>query len=64
MSGYNNNFDLCSINFLFYSNHIKGEKVVPVLFREQDGVWIYIQGKDRPKGKNKKKELKLEVSYI
>jgi len=33
------------------------------LFQEQDGVCLYIQGKDRPKGKNKKKELKLEVSY-
>lgn len=42
---------------------LKGEKEVPVLFQEQDGVWLYLQGKDRPKGKNKKKELKLAVSY-
>ena len=42
---------------------LKGDKEVPVLFQEQDGVWLYIQGKDRPKGKSKKKELKLAVSY-
>ena len=42
---------------------LKGDKEVPVLFQEQDGVWLYIQGKDRPKGKNKKKELKLAISY-
>lgn len=30
---------------------LKGEKEVPVLFQEQDGVWLYLQGKDRPKGK-------------
>lgn len=42
---------------------MKGHKEVPVLFQEQDGVWLYIQGKDRPKGKNKKKELKLAISY-
>ena len=42
---------------------LKGQKEVPVLFQEQDGVWLSIQGKDRPKGKNRKKELKLAVSY-
>ena len=42
---------------------LKGEKEVPVLFQEQDGLWLCIQGKDRPKGKSKKKELKLAVSY-
>lgn len=42
---------------------LKGDKEVPVLFQEQDGVWLYLQGKDRPKGKNKKKELKLAISY-
>jgi hypothetical protein len=36
---------------------------VPVLFQEQDGIWLSIQGKDKPTGKNKKKELKLAVSY-
>lgn len=42
---------------------LKGDKEVPVLFQEQDGAWIYIQGKDRPKGKSKKKEIKLAISY-
>ncbi|MGL5330126.1 MAG: ISLre2 family transposase [Peptostreptococcaceae bacterium] len=42
---------------------LRGEVEVPVLFQEQDGVWLYIQGKDRPSGKCKKKELKLAVSY-
>jgi hypothetical protein len=42
---------------------LKGEKEVSVLFQEQDGVWLSMQGKDRPKGKSKKKELKLAVSY-
>ena len=42
---------------------LKGEKEVPVLFQEQDGAWLYIQGKDRPEGKSKKKEMKLAISY-
>lgn len=42
---------------------LKGETETPVLFQEQDGIWLSIQGKDRPKGKSKKKELKLAVSY-
>ncbi|WP_394871504.1 ISLre2 family transposase [Clostridium butyricum] len=46
------------------NGNLKGEKEVSVLFQEQDGIWLSIQGKDRPKGKSKKKELKLAVSYI
>lgn len=42
---------------------LKGEIETPILFQEQDGVWLSIQGKDKPKGKSKKKELKLAVSY-
>lgn len=42
---------------------LKGEIETPVLFQEQDGVWLSIQGKDKPKGKSKKKELKLAISY-
>ena len=42
---------------------LNGEKEPKVLFQEQDGLWLSIQGKDRPKGKSKKKELKLAVSY-
>ncbi|WP_242971931.1 ISLre2 family transposase [Haloimpatiens massiliensis] len=43
---------------------LNGKKEVEVLFQEMDGIWLSIQGKDRPKGKkSKKKELKLGVSY-
>lgn len=48
---------------LNYNGLLKGETETPVLFQEQDGVWLSIQGKDKPKGKSKKKELKLAVSY-
>ena len=42
---------------------LNGDKETEVLFQEQDGLWLSIQGKDKPKGKSKKKELKLAVSY-
>lgn len=43
---------------------LNGKKEVKVLFQEMDGIWLSIQGKDRPKGKkSKKKELKLGISY-
>ena len=42
---------------------LKGEIETPVLFQEQDGVWLSMQRKDKPKGKSKKKELKLAISY-
>jgi len=43
---------------------LNGKKEVKVLFQEMDGIWLNIQGKDRPKGKkSKKKELKLGISY-
>ncbi|HBR28794.1 MAG TPA: ISLre2 family transposase [Firmicutes bacterium] len=42
----------------------KGQRCVKVLFHEADGIWLSMQGKDRPcKGKSKKKELKLAVNY-
>lgn len=41
-----------------------GERSVKVLFQEADGIWLSMQGKDRPrKGKSKKRELKLAVNY-
>ena len=40
----------------------KGEKVVHVLQEEFDGVWINMQGKDRPK-KRKKSEMKISLAY-
>ncbi len=43
-------------------NQLRGEKEVPVLFEEADGVYINIQGKDRPKS-GKKLEMKVAVAY-
>jgi Uncharacterised protein family (UPF0236) len=48
---------------LLDKNALNGDIETPVLFQEQDGVHLYMQGKDRPKGKNKKKELKVAISY-
>lgn len=41
---------------------LKGNKKVEVLFQEADGVWLSMQGKDRPK-KSKKKEMKIAINY-
>ncbi|AUG56348.1 ISLre2 family transposase [Acetivibrio saccincola] len=41
---------------------LNGQKEVKVLFEEADGVWLCMQGKDKPK-KGRKKELKLSVTY-
>ena len=46
-------FDECKLN---------GEKKVNILFEEADGVWLCMQGDDRPK-KGRKRELKLSVTY-
>lgn len=43
------------------NNQIIGQKEVPLLFEEVDGVYINIQGKDRPKS-GKKLEMKVAVS--
>lgn len=43
-------------------NQLCGGKEVPVLFEEADGVYINIQGKDRPKS-GKKLEMKVAVAY-
>ncbi|HPA55074.1 MAG TPA: ISLre2 family transposase [Bacillota bacterium] len=43
-------------------NQLCGEKEVPVLFEEADGVYINIQGNDRPKS-GKKLEMKVAVAY-
>jgi len=41
---------------------IIGQKETKILFEEADGVWINIQGKDRPK-KGRKLEMKVAVAY-
>ena len=43
-------------------NEGRGEKITEILFEEADGVWINMQGKDRPK-KGRKCELKMAVAY-
>lgn len=44
------------------ANQGRGEVITPVLFEEADGVWINMQGKDRPK-KNRKCEMKMAAAY-
>ena len=35
-----------------------------MLFQKADGIWLSMQGEDRPEGgKSRKRELKLAVSY-
>jgi len=40
----------------------QGEIITPILFEEADGVWINMQGKDRPK-RGRKREMKMAVAY-
>ena len=39
-----------------------GESIVKLLFEEQDGIWLHLQGKDRKKH-GKSKEMKLTIAY-
>lgn len=42
---------------------IAGEKAVPVLFEEADGVYINLQGWDRKKLGHRRAELKVAIAY-
>ena len=42
---------------------IRGEKEVPVLFEEADGVYIKLQGKDRKEANRDKAEIKIGIAY-
>ncbi len=42
---------------------IQGEKEVPVLFEEVDGIYISLQGKDRKKEGQNKAEMKVAIAY-
>ena len=42
---------------------LHGEKEVPVLFEEADGVYISLQGKDRKQCRQDKAEMKVAVAY-
>jgi len=44
------------------TNQGGGEIETPVLFEEQDGIWINLQGKDR-KTHGKNKEMKVAIAY-
>lgn len=44
------------------SGQIRGKTETKILFEEADGVWINMQGKDRPK-RGRKSELKVAVAY-
>ena len=46
-------------------NHgqLQGNREVNLLFEEADGVWISLQGKDRPRSGNGRKELKIGCTY-
>ena len=47
----------------FKNNTLLGEKEVPMLFEEADGLWISMQGKDRENSVKGKKEMKVGVVY-
>lgn len=42
---------------------VHGEKEVPVLFEEADGVYISLQGEDRRQGGQDKAEMKVAIAY-
>jgi hypothetical protein len=46
----------------YEQGNLKGDREVEVLFQEADGVWLSMQGKDRPK-KGSKKEMKIAINY-
>ena len=43
--------------------HVCGEREVPVLFEEADGVYINLQGKDRKQNGQNKAEMKVAIAY-
>lgn len=47
----------------FENNELSGNKEVPVLFEEADGLWLSMQGKSRKNSIKGKKELKVGIIY-
>jgi hypothetical protein len=45
------------------SNNSKGQEIAKLLFEEQDGIWLNLQGIDRKKNNNNKKEMKIAIAY-
>lgn len=48
---------------LHKKGHLHGEKEVPVLFEEADGIYISLQGKDRKQCRQDKAEMKVALAY-
>jgi hypothetical protein len=47
-----------------YNNHqLAGEREVPVLFEEADGLWLSMQGESRKGSSKGKKEMKIGIVY-
>lgn len=47
----------------YEAGRIHGEKEVPVLFEEADGVYVKLQGKDRKQSGRDKAEIKVAIAY-
>ncbi|NLA83317.1 MAG: ISLre2 family transposase [Clostridiales bacterium] len=47
----------------YKENKLSGDREVPILFEEVDGLWLSMQGKSREKSSKGKKELKVGVIY-
>ena len=47
----------------YKKGHVHGEKEIPVLFEEADGVYVKLQEKDRKKEKQDKAEIKVGIAY-
>jgi hypothetical protein len=48
---------------LHKKGRLHGEKEVPVLFEEADGIYISLQGKDRKNARQDKAEIKVGIAY-
>ena len=47
----------------FKDNKLSGNREVPILFEEADGLWLSMQGKSRKNSSKGRKELKIGVMY-
>ena len=47
----------------YQKGHVHGEKEVPVLFEEADGVYVKLQGTDRKEARQDKAEIKVGIAY-
>ncbi len=46
----------------YENGNLQGSREVDVLFQEADGVWLNMQGKDRP-SRGRKREMKIAINY-